>query len=165
MATVLVPYLYLVHYRTTDHSVQIPTTVSRLAGSNTVSVLATLFLLSYTKLLRTTLNAFSLLVITDPNDTAHLRWLLDANYGYLQWPHLGLFLVALFTLVFHLIPFTVLLLLGPTLQAHTNYRALAWVNKIKPFLDAYHGPYKTKYRLLDWAHAVCTSVSDDCFCC
>ena len=122
------------------------TTVSRLAGSNTVSVLATLFLLSYTKLLRTTLNAFSLLVITDPNDTAHLRWLLDANYGYLQWPHLGLFLVALFTLVFHLIPFTVLLLLGPALQAHTNYRALAWVNKIKPFLDAYHGPYKTKYR-------------------
>ena len=122
------------------------TTVSRLTGSNTVSVLATLFLLSYAKLLRTTLDAFSPITITDPNNTDHLRWLLDGNYGFLQWPHLAIFLVALLVLVTHLLPFTALLLLGPTLQAHTNHRALRWVTRIKPFLDAYHGPYKTKYR-------------------
>ena len=122
------------------------TTVSRLTGSNTVSVLATLFLLSYAKLLRTTLDAFSPITITDPNNTDHLRWLLDGNYGFLQWPHLAIFLVALLVLVTHRLPFTALLLLSPTLQAHTDHRALRWVTRIKPFLDAYHGPYKTKYR-------------------
>ena len=122
------------------------TTVSRLTGSNTVQVLATLFLLSYAKLLRTTLNAFSPITITDRNNTEHLRWLLDGNYGFLHWPHLALFLSGLLTLVTHLIPFTVLVLLGPTLQAHTDYRVLGWVTRFKPFLDAYQGPYKTKYR-------------------
>ena len=122
------------------------TTVSRLTGSNTVPVLATLFLLSYAKLLRTTLDTFSPITITDPNNTDHLRWLLDGNYGFLQWPHLALFLAGLLVLVTHLLPFTALLLLGPTLQAHTNHRALRWVTRIKPFMDAYHGPYKTKYR-------------------
>ena len=122
------------------------TTVSRLTGSNTVQVLATLFLLSYAKLLRTTLDVFSPITITDSNNTAHLRWLLDGNYGYLHWPHLALFLVGLLTLVVHLIPFTALVLLGPTVQAHTNYRVLGWVTRFKPFLDAYQGPYKTKYR-------------------
>ena len=121
-------------------------TVSRLTGSNTVQVLATLFLLSYAKLLRNTLNAFSPITITDSNNTEHLRWLLDGNYGFLHWPHLALFLAGLLTLVAHLIPFTALILLGPTLQAHTDYRVLGWVTRFKPFLDAYQGPYKTKYR-------------------
>ena len=122
------------------------TTISMLTGSNTVSVLATLFLLSYAKLLRTTLNAFSPITITDHDNTAHLRWLLDGNYGFLHWPHLALFLAGLLTLVVHLIPFTGLVLLGPTMQAHTDYRVLGWVTRFKPFLDAYQGPYKTRYR-------------------
>ena len=122
------------------------TTVSRLTGSNTVPVLATLFLLSYAKLLRTTLDTFSPITITDHNNTDHLRWLLDGNYGFLQWPHLTLLLAGLLVLMTHLLPFTALLLMGPTLQAHTNHRTLTWVTRIKPFMDAYHGPYQTKYR-------------------
>ena len=122
------------------------TTVSRLTDSNTVQVLATLFMLSYAKLLRTTLNAFSPITITDSNNTAHLRWLLDGNYGFLHWPHLALFLASRLILVAHLNPFTALILLGPTLQGHTDYRVLGWVTRFKPFLDAYQGPYKTKYR-------------------
>ena len=122
------------------------TTISMLTGSNTVPVLATLFLLSYAKLLRTTLNVFSPITIIDSNNTVHLRWLLDGNYGFLHWPHLALFFAGLLTLVAHLIPFTAMVLLGPTLQAHTNYKVLGWVTRFKPFLDAYQGPYKTKYR-------------------
>ena len=139
MAAVHIPSIHLVYHWTVDHSVstRYSTTVSRLTGSNTVSVLATLFLLSYAKLLRTTLDAFSPITITDPNNTDHLRWLLDGNYGFLQWPHLAIFLVALLVLVTHRLPFTALLLLGPILQAHTNHRALRWVTRIKPFLDAY----------------------------
>ena len=121
-------------------------TVTRLSGHYTVSVLATLFLLSYAKLLRTTLGILSPTTITDPQGKQHLAWLLDGNYEFLQWPHLAIFLAALVTLVVHLLPFTLLVLLGPTIQAHSDYKLLRWVIKFKPFLDAYQGPYKTKYR-------------------
>ena len=121
-------------------------TVTRLSGHYTVSVLATLFLLSYAKLLRTTLGIFSPTILTDPRGEPHLVWLLDGNYEFLQWPHLAIFLAALVTLVVYLLPFTLLVLLGPTIQAHSEYKLLRWVTKFKPFLDAYQGPYKTKYR-------------------
>lgn len=56
---------------------------SKLIGSNIVQVLATLFLFSYAKLLRTTLNAFSSTMLTDRNGTATAVWLLDGNYTFL----------------------------------------------------------------------------------
>ena len=121
-------------------------TVTRLSGHYTVSVLATLFLLSYSKLLRTTLGILSPTTLTDPRGEPQLVWLLDGNYEFLHWPHLGIFLAALVTLVVYLLPFTLLVLLGPTIQAHSDYKLLCWVTKFKPFLDAYQGPYKTKYR-------------------
>ena len=121
-------------------------TVTRLSGHYTVSVLATLFLLSYAKLIRTTLGIFSPTTLTEPRGEPTLVWLLDGNYEFLQWPHLAIFLAALVTLVVYLLPFTFLVLLGPTIQAHSEYKLLRWVIKFKPFLDAYQGPYKTKYR-------------------
>ena len=120
--------------------------VTRLSGHYTVSVLATLFLLSYAKLLRTTLGIFSPTTLTEPRGGPQLVWLLDGNYEFLHWPHLAIFLAALVTLVVYLLPFTLLVLLGPTIQAHSDYKLLQWVIKFKPFLDAYQGPYKTKYR-------------------
>ena len=36
--------------------------------------------------------------------------------------------------------------LGPILQAKTNYKVLRWINRIRPFLDAFYGPYTDKYR-------------------
>lgn len=119
---------------------------SKLIGSNIVQVLATLFLFSYAKLLRTTLNAFSSTMLTDRNGTATAVWLLDGNYTFLRWPHIILFITALFTLLVHLLPIMLLILLAPFLQKYTHGRIHSLVAKFKPLLDAYQGPYKTKYR-------------------
>ena len=120
--------------------------VSRLTGSNTVSVLATLFLLSYAKLLRTTFNSFASTTLTDSTSNSTSVWLLDGNFMFLQYPHILLFIAGLVMLLIHLLPFTLLLTLAPLLQAHSHYKLLRWVNRIMPLLDAYQGPYKIKYR-------------------
>ena len=120
--------------------------VSRWTGSNTVSVLATLFLLSYAKLLRVTFDVFTSTSLTDANGTTTLVWLLDGDYVFLQWPHSLLFTAALVTLLGHIVPFTALLLVSPTLQRYSHHKPLRWVNRMKPLLDAYQGPYKNKVR-------------------
>ena len=120
--------------------------VSRWTGSNTVSVLATLFLLSYAKLLRVTFDVFTSTSLTDANGTTTLVWLLDGDYVFLQWPHSLLFTAALVTLLGHIVPFTALLLMSPTLQRYSHHKPLRWVNRMKPLLDAYQGPYKNNVR-------------------
>ena len=120
--------------------------VSKWTGSNTVSVLATLFLLSYAKLLRTTFDTFSSTILTDVNSTPTILWLLDGRYTFLKWPHSLLFAAGLFILLAHILPFTILILTAPFLQRYTHYKLLRWVNKLKPLLDAYQGPYRVKSR-------------------
>ena len=36
--------------------------------------------------------------------------------------------------------------MGQWLQAYSGWKVFSWMNKIKPFMDAYHGPYKSKTR-------------------
>ena len=67
-------------------------TASKLTGSNAVPVLATLFLLSYTKLLRAVIAAVSPIAITDQNATSHLLWATDGNVAFLHGAHIPLFL-------------------------------------------------------------------------
>ena len=115
-----------------------------LLGSNPVSVLATLILLSYTKVLRTVIAAVSITYLEYPTYNRGV-WLYDANLDYLNGKHIPLFLVAM--LVFFLfLPYTLLLLCGQWLQAMSNLRIFAWINRLKPFIDSYHAPYKPKHR-------------------
>jgi len=60
--------------------------------------------------------------------------------------HIPLVVMSIVALVVYVIPFTMLVLLGPWLQARSGYRLLRWVNKLKPLLDAYQGPYRDKFR-------------------
>ena len=75
----------------------VTTTFARFIGrTNPVAVLATLFLLSYTKLLRTILAAFSFTALDYPGDESRLVWLYDGNIGYLDkhdGKHIILFIV------------------------------------------------------------------------
>ena len=119
--------------------------VSKFTGSSTVSVLATLFLLSYTKILRATLNSVSATVIQTSNGS-HLVWLLDGSYSFIGWPHILLFLFALLMLLCYIFPVTFVLLLSSLLQAASNYKVMNWVNTVAPLIDAYQGPYKKKIR-------------------
>jgi len=122
--------------------------IGRLFGSNPVAVLATLFLLSYAKLLRTIIASLFFTFVNYPNDVQVAVWLYDGNVQYLHGKHIVLFLVALLTLLILFLPYTFLLTVGQWLQANSNRRCFRWINnpRIKPFLDAYHAPYRDQHR-------------------
>ena len=120
---------------------------AKLLGNNPVSVLATLILLSYAKILRTLIATvyFTHLEYATHNKSV---WLHDANIDYLNGKHIPLFLVAVFIFLFLFLPYTLLLLFGQWLQAISHLKLFSWVNnaRLKPFLDSYHAPYKGKHR-------------------
>ena len=123
-------------------------TVVKLVGSSAVSVLATLFLLSYAKLQRTVITAFSFTYLQNYyGDGRSLAvWLYDGNVPFLQGKHIALFLMALAVTVFFLLPFTLLLLFAPCLQASNHFLIKRVKMKLLPLLDAYQAPYKNKFR-------------------
>ena len=118
-----------------------------LLGNNPVSVLATLILLSYTKVLRTLIAVSSFTNLDYPNYIRRV-WLHDANIDYLTGKYIPLFLVAMLVFLFLFLPYTLLLLFGQRLQAISHLRLFSWVNsaRLKPFIDSYHAPYKLKHR-------------------
>ena len=120
--------------------------ITKLITSNIVSVLATLLLLSYAKLLKTSIEVFSLVQLSLLNGNVTKRWKPDANIPYLGQLHAPLFLMSLAMVLVYMIPFTLLILLEPLLQAKSHYRVLHWINRLKPFYDAFYGPYTSKYR-------------------
>ena len=111
-------------------------------GVNAVQVLATLFLLSYAKLLRVTITVFQPTHLLDN----HNVWHFDGNVTYLGKRHALLMLVALLFFVLFLLPFTLILFGIQWLQIFSHYKLFHWVNKLKPLFDAYTGPYKDKHR-------------------
>ena len=123
-------------------------TVFRLIGSNAVPVLATLFLLSYAKLLRTVITAVYSTTLTGRDSSTPLVWLVDGNVPFFKGTHIALLLMAVVSILVFIVPFTLLVLLGRCLQAHSNYhRVLRKIAiKLKPLLDAYQGPYKDRFR-------------------
>ena len=120
---------------------------TRLLGNNPVSVLATLILLSYTKILRTLITVFYITYLEYPTYNRTV-WLYDANIDYLTGKHIPLFLVALIVFLFLFLPYTLLLLFGPWLQTISHLRLFSWVNsaRLKSFMDSYHAPYKANHR-------------------
>ena len=119
---------------------------SKLFGSNPVSVLATVILLSYTKILRNILAAFSYATLEYPGNEQVSVWLYDGNLLYIQGKHAALFVVALFVLIFFFIPYTLILLLAQFLQRNSYISSRPYFLKLQPFIDAYHAPYKTAHR-------------------
>jgi len=122
--------------------------IGRLFGSNPVAVLATLFLLSYEKLLRTIIASLFFTFLDYSNNVQVAVWLYDGNIQYLRGKHIALFLIAVLTLLILFLPYTLLLTVGQWLQAKSNRRCFHWINnpRIKPFLDAYHAPYRDQHR-------------------
>ncbi len=121
------------------------TKIAKISGTNSVQVLATLFLLSYTKILRVIITAFSATSLKYPNYTK-LTWLQDGNVNYLQEKHAFLFFLALLLLFGLSLPYTAILLLSQCLQRWSNYPLISWIWKVKPLFDAYTGPLKDNHR-------------------
>ena len=123
-----------------------PTLANKLGGENAVKVLATLFLLSYTKLQRTVVTIMSFTRLEYPDGAVHYVWLYDANVEFFKGKHLYLGIAGILVLVFLIVPYTLCLAFFQQLQACSGHRLFQWVNNLKPVFDSYAGPYKDKYQ-------------------
>ena len=123
------------------------TRIARYLGTNPVAVLATLFLLSYAKLLRSIINPLFVTYLDYPFDSKAV-WFVDGNIAYLKGKHIPLFLTSLLALFLLFIPFTLLLLLGQWIQVQSERKCCSWISdyRISTFLDVYHGLFKNKHR-------------------
>ena len=119
--------------------------VAKVMGNNSVPVLATLFLLSYAKLFRTIITALSFTMLSTTHGSKAV-WSADGNLDYLGPERAPLFVVAIATLLFLWLPYTLLLFLGQWLHRCNCRLITRMMMKIKPFLDAHYGPLKGNHR-------------------
>ena len=124
--------------------------VVRLMGRQVIPALTTMILLSYTKLIRT---VFLVLRYTDvpcigENNVTFKLWYVDATVPYLTGCHIPLFLFSLAVLILLIVPYTFYLLTIPFFEGPlSKYICCQKLSTyMKPFFDAYGGPYKDKYR-------------------
>ena len=119
--------------------------ISNLISKSSVQVLSTLLYLSYSKLLRTVIDiiSYTTLYSTDHSNIVNQTtvWFYNGeDYGHgIQGFYLAL--ATIFTALF-LLPFTILVTFS-----YYCFMRLEIINKFfKPFIDAYGGPFKDKWR-------------------
>ena len=123
--------------------------IANCLGQNPVAVLATLFLMSYSKILTAIITplTWTYLKHTQPTESYSRVWLYDASIPYFREPgHIVLGVFAIAALIVLFLPYTLLLLCSHWLQIKSQWRILSWINNLKPFMDAYHAPYKKQTR-------------------
>ena len=115
------------------------TTIQRLTARRALPVLATLFLLSYTKILSTVSYAlFSYSTITHiPKEHTTIVWSIDANVTLSDGKLITFFIVCICILLIQLFLTTVLLF--------SRLQHFKLINKFKPLLDAFRGPFKDNH--------------------
>ena len=116
------------------------TKIQRITARRALPVLATLFLLSYTKILHTVSSVlFHYSTITHlPSEHTTLVWAVDANVPLFGVKFTILFIVCL-VLFMILLLFNAILIFTKTLSRFKS------INHFKPLIDAFQGPYKHKY--------------------
>ena len=122
--------------------------LTKVYGNRSIPVLATLFLLSYMKLLRTVVTIFLFTYLSEiPKGSTLVVWSVDGELDYIEIAHSFLLVAALVVVVFLWLPYTLSLLLLQQLQKMSNSCWLIkWVNKLSPFYDAHFAPFKAKHR-------------------
>ena len=114
--------------------------IFRLTYSRSLPVLATLFLLSYTGVLRTVSTVlFSYSTITHlPSGHQQIVWSIDASVPLFGFNFSILFVSCILLLL-------LLIFFNFTLLFSRHLSRLVVINQFTPILDAFHGPYKDKY--------------------
>ena len=123
--------------------------ISRLCQVNIFPALATLILLSYSKILRTIITIFSYVQLDTMNGTLSgsvLVWQYDGSIDYLGKEHLPLFIFGLIVTFIFVVPFPIRLMAAPLLQSRSHIKYFLLVNKFKVFFDSYQAPHKDCYR-------------------
>ena len=115
--------------------------ISNLTSRSAVPVLATLIHLSFSRLLRLTLDGLIIVELEVSGRTGHaMVWYYDGNLKYFNTDRLGLFLLAILSLFIFVIPYTIFF---TGIKFFLRFKV---VNKFRPFVDAFCAPYKDKYR-------------------
>ena len=116
-------------------------------GDNSVSVLATLILMPYTKVLRNITNSFSIITLACGENKWQV-WSIDGNIDYVSSKHVILFAVSILFLLAGM-AYTGLVLTYQWLLRCSGKCCKGTrdpIVKLKPILDVYTGLYKDKYR-------------------
>ena len=116
--------------------------VAKIFGHNAASVLATLFFLSFNKILRSIIPIFSFTTLVYADNSTYKVWAVDGNITYLSSKHIPLFVFALAIILLLWLPYTAVLLSARWLRTQTHRKGLRW---LKPFLNAYYSPFKDKH--------------------
>ena len=121
--------------------------LSNKIGGNVVQVLATLILLTFTKIFRTFAPALTWVSLPSTNNCTIVKWYVDGNLSFYSPKHYVLIAAAgLFLLL--AVPYVFALLFDAVIEKYlTKFKCFRnqWI-KFKPFVDAYHGPYKDNCR-------------------
>ena len=119
--------------------------VTRLVGRNAVKVVATLLLISYSKLQLTAINVIQYVRLYSLDGEIKYVWIYDGNVRYLSGKHIPLFIIAVVLAVLSM-AYAFVLVFIQCLQKRSNMRILFWVEKLKPVFDAYTGPCRDNQR-------------------
>ena len=123
----------------------------RFAGligrKNPVATLCTLFLLSYSKLLRTIIACLQFTTLTYPDGSRVIFWFYNPNILYFTPSRIPFFIIATITIAFGTV-YTALLFLGQWLRKISGRKLMRCFrsNKYNAFIDAYHASFVLKYR-------------------
>ena len=114
--------------------------VQKLTAKSGVQVLATIFYLCYSKILRTVIDSLTFATLYSDTGDSQPLWLFDGNIHFVKSSHLSLFILALLIVITFIAPYSLYLTLINVIQRfHTSQR-------LKPFIDAYVAPFKDKWR-------------------
>ena len=124
--------------------------LSMLFESRSISTLATLLFLSYSKLLRAIIACLQLVTYYTYNDSnvdgsIHIVWAINGNYSYGRYPHIFLLLAAIACFILLWIPYTLLLFSMQWLRSVDHFGPLKFIGRYKPLYDAYFAPLKDKH--------------------
>ncbi len=117
-----------------------------LSNANPVAALCTLFLLSYSKLLRFIISALQFKFLRYPDGSDEMVWLYDANVQYFNPEHIPRFIAAVVILTAGGL-FTVLIFFGQWFPYCSKLKLMKWTKNTKyiGFMDAYHAPFTPKH--------------------
>ena len=124
--------------------------LSMLFESRSISTLATLLFLSYSKLLRAIIACLQLVTYYTYNDSnvdgsINIVWAINGNYSYGRYPHIFLLLAAIACFILLWIPYTLLLFSMQWLRSVDHFGPLKFIGRYKPLYDAYFAPLRDKH--------------------
>ena len=107
-----------------------------------IATLATLVLLSYAKLLSTTITGLSLAVLHYPDGIQETVWLPNGNVKFFEGKDIPLAIAALLILVLIVLPYTTVLFLWQWIVRAPRWKIFKWTRntKFNAFVTAHHVP-------------------------